>query len=306
MCCSVLLAEGAPCTELCASPLPGSGLASLTAAPPSLQALSHAERAILLLQRHLWAHSLPFQVGVAAACPPPCHLACCPTGLVAHRHSSTKSVLFVAWLRPQRHRPATPNSLTPSLPSLPRDPGPQDGLNALVRQLAAPGASRHLLASANVLAMAYHNAAVEHEKLARLREALVSFTRCVCVCVWGGVAPVLRPPSSPPQVRPSRPAAARTAGPPAGWGGGAAGCSGVRLAQAGGRALWARAHLRHHTSIPVSHPPPPAPATPPPSRPPQRVPHRVQVPGGQGPDHHLAQPRPQGLPAAPGAAPAHG
>lgn len=81
------------------------------------EALSHAERAILLLQRHLWAHSLPFQ----------------------------------------------------------------DGLNALVRQLAAPGASRHLLASANVLAMAYHNAAVEHEKLARLREALVSFTRAYLI-----------------------------------------------------------------------------------------------------------------------------
>ncbi|KAL4423024.1 hypothetical protein ABPG77_002058 [Micractinium sp. CCAP 211/92] len=81
------------------------------------EALSHAERAILLLQRHLWAHSLPFQ----------------------------------------------------------------DGLNTLVRQLAAPGASRHLLASANVLAMAYHNAAVEHEKLVRLREALVSFTRAYLI-----------------------------------------------------------------------------------------------------------------------------
>jgi hypothetical protein len=55
----------------------------------------------------------------------------------------------------------------------------QDGLSFLVRQLAAPGAAsaRHLLASANVLAMAYHNAAVEHERLGRLREALVSFTR---------------------------------------------------------------------------------------------------------------------------------
>jgi hypothetical protein len=53
----------------------------------------------------------------------------------------------------------------------------QDGLSFLVRQLAAPGASHHLLASANVLAMAYHNAAVEHEKLGHLREALVSFTR---------------------------------------------------------------------------------------------------------------------------------
>lgn len=47
----------------------------------------------------------------------------------------------------------------------------------LVRQLAVPGAARTLLGSANVLAMAYHNAAVEHEKLGRLREALVSFTR---------------------------------------------------------------------------------------------------------------------------------
>lgn len=81
------------------------------------EALAHAERAIILLQRHLWAHHLPFQ----------------------------------------------------------------DGLSHLVRQLAAPGASRHLLASANVLAMAYHNAAVEHEKLGRLREALVSFTRAYLI-----------------------------------------------------------------------------------------------------------------------------
>lgn len=81
------------------------------------EALTHAERAIILLQRHLWAHSLPFQ----------------------------------------------------------------DGLNSLVRQLAAPGASRHQLASANVLAMAYHNAAVEHEKLMRLKEALVSFTRAYLI-----------------------------------------------------------------------------------------------------------------------------
>ncbi|KAL4858837.1 Ubiquitin carboxyl-terminal hydrolase isozyme L3 [Chlorella vulgaris] len=81
------------------------------------EALAHAERAIILLQRHLWAPHLPFQ----------------------------------------------------------------DGLSFLVRQLAAPGASHHLLASANVLAMAYHNAAVEHEKLGHLREALVSFTRALLI-----------------------------------------------------------------------------------------------------------------------------
>jgi tetratricopeptide (TPR) repeat protein len=81
------------------------------------EALGHAERAIILLQRALWAHQLNFQ----------------------------------------------------------------DGLNMLVRQLAVPGAARALLGSANVLAMAYHNAAVEHEKLGRLREALVSFTRAYLV-----------------------------------------------------------------------------------------------------------------------------
>lgn len=81
------------------------------------EALSHAERSILLLQRHLWAPTFAFQ----------------------------------------------------------------DGLNSLVRQLAGPGASRHLLGSANVLAMAYHNAAVEHEKLGRLREGLVSFTRAYLI-----------------------------------------------------------------------------------------------------------------------------
>ncbi|PSC70982.1 ubiquitin carboxyl-terminal hydrolase family [Micractinium conductrix] len=98
--------------------------ASLSALRRTKEALSHAERAIILLQRHLWAHHLPFQ----------------------------------------------------------------EGLTSLVRQLAAPGASRHALASANVLAMAYHNAAVEHEKLGRLREALVSFTRAYLIsskCLGG-------------------------------------------------------------------------------------------------------------------------
>lgn len=92
------------------------------------QALAHAERAIILLQRHLWPPGLAFQ----------------------------------------------------------------EGLAALVRSLAAPSpAARQALGAANVLAMAYHNAAVEHEKLGRLREALVSFTRCalrmLCTLRWAAL-----------------------------------------------------------------------------------------------------------------------
>lgn len=50
--------------------------------------------------------------------------------------------------------------MVPSRPACPRCPSFQDGLSTLVRQLAVPGTARALLGSANVLAMAYHNAAV--------------------------------------------------------------------------------------------------------------------------------------------------
>jgi hypothetical protein len=73
-------------------------------------------------------------------------------------------------------QPCSRPNLRPPSPA-PPPASLQDGLSLLTRQLAAPGAPFGLLASANVLAMSYHNAAVEHEKLGRLREALVSFTR---------------------------------------------------------------------------------------------------------------------------------
>lgn len=63
----------------------------------------------------------------------------------------------------------------------------QDGAAHLARLLGTLGAAdsppdakhraRRLVASANVLAMAYHNAAVEHERLGRMREAQVSYSR---------------------------------------------------------------------------------------------------------------------------------
>lgn len=44
-------------------------------------------------------------------------------------------------------------------------------------QVLATAGDRKLLSAVNVLAIAYHNAALEHERLGRVREAHVCFTR---------------------------------------------------------------------------------------------------------------------------------
>ena len=54
-----------------------------------------------------------------------------------------------------------------------------DGLAALARVMAAPGAEPRLKTGASVLGMSYHNAGVEHERLGRVAEAGVSYARCV-------------------------------------------------------------------------------------------------------------------------------
>lgn len=77
------------------------------------EALAHAERAIVLLQRALWPHSATFH----------------------------------------------------------------DGLMQLSKVLAATASDKKLLSGVNVLAIAYHNAALEHERLGKLKEAHVCFTR---------------------------------------------------------------------------------------------------------------------------------
>ena len=47
----------------------------------------------------------------------------------------------------------------------------------LLRQQAGAHADQRTASCVSVLAMAYHNAGVEHERLGRLQESLVSFTR---------------------------------------------------------------------------------------------------------------------------------
>jgi tetratricopeptide (TPR) repeat protein len=191
----------------------------------SVQALGHAERAIILLQRDLWgAHfAAPFQDGLG---------------------------MLVRQLHP---------------------PAPAAGAAAAAAAGAAAAsatATRHLLASANLLAMAYHNAGVEHEKLGRLREALVSFTRCASLAHAAAHAVLAMRDS-------------RDYSPPA-----------QSLAVRQGYHPSLSPDQPH---IPISHGIPSL----------QGLPDCQQVPGAQGPDDRRPQPRPQGLPAAPGPAPAH-
>lgn len=74
--------------------------------------------------------------------------------------------------------------LTPCL-ALP--PPPRSAATPFLQTMAtAP--DRRLLMGVNVLGIAYHNAGLEHERLGRLREAHVCFTRwvgCWVDCFWG-------------------------------------------------------------------------------------------------------------------------
>lgn len=101
------------------------------------EALGHAERAIILLQRQLWPAALSFHDGVV-------HL-----GRTVQALSSSAVTLGQG----------TNRSKTAE------------------EQAAAQRRHRQILASVNILAMAYHNAAVEHERLGRGREAHVSYHR---------------------------------------------------------------------------------------------------------------------------------
>lgn len=118
--------------------------ASLSALKRYKEALAHAERAILLLQRQLWGPTAStFQDGMA------------------HLTRSTAAATSIA-------EAATGAA--------------KGGTGAAAAAAAAQAAEaqrkqRQLLAGVNVLAMAYHNAAVEHERLGQVREAQVSYAR---------------------------------------------------------------------------------------------------------------------------------
>lgn len=116
--------------------------ASYSALSDYKEALGHAERAIILLQRQLWGPTaVSFQEGITY--------------------------------------------LGRSLGAL------NARVSAGVGDGSVPGSAaafadahkrqRKLLASANILAMAYHNAAVEHERLSRMREAQVSYARACSI-----------------------------------------------------------------------------------------------------------------------------
>ena len=116
--------------------------ASYSALNEYKDALGHAERAIILLQRQLWGPTaVSFQEGIT----------------YLSRTIATLNARVTA--------------------------GPGDGSvpNSAAVFADAHKKQRKLLASANILAMAYHNAAVEHERLSRMREAQVSYSRACSV-----------------------------------------------------------------------------------------------------------------------------
>ena len=108
------------------------------------EALAHAERAILLLQRQLWGPSA----------------ASFPDGIAFLSRVLAALAVVVA------EGPGNGGG----------NSGAADAEKA-ANFAAAHKRQRKLFSCANILAMAYHNAAVEHERLNRVREAQVSYLR---------------------------------------------------------------------------------------------------------------------------------
>jgi tetratricopeptide (TPR) repeat protein len=124
--------------------------AALSALRRGKEALAHAERAILLLQRLLWGPTAStFQDGMAHA-------------------GRTLAALGAAAAAAAAAAGAGAGAAPPEAPPPPAQRQQQQR-------------HRQLTAAASVLAMAYHNAAVEHEKLGRGREAGVSHARACAI-----------------------------------------------------------------------------------------------------------------------------
>lgn len=132
--------------------------ASYSALTRFREALAHAERAIILIQRQLW--------GPTAA-------------------SFQDGMMYLG-----RVMAALAATVAAGSDSTEGDGGGGSKTAATTAAAAAAVAvtyaeaykrQRKLLASANILAMAYHNAAVEHERLNNLREAQVSYSRACSI-----------------------------------------------------------------------------------------------------------------------------
>jgi tetratricopeptide (TPR) repeat protein len=135
--------------------------ASYSALTRFREALAHAERAIILLQRQLWGPTAAsFQDGMTYL------------GRVLAALAATVA--------------AGPGGIGSGTDSNAAASSTSSTTAAAAAAVAATYAEaykrqRKLLASANILAMAYHNAAVEHERLNRLREAQVSYSRACSI-----------------------------------------------------------------------------------------------------------------------------
>lgn len=135
--------------------------ASYSALTRFREALAHAERAIILLQRQLWGPTAgSFQDGMT----------------YLGRVLAALAATVAAGPGGSGANGATNGSGDPS----------SNSTAAAATAVAATYEEAHkrqrkLLANANILAMAYHNAAVEHERLKSLREAQVSYSRACSI-----------------------------------------------------------------------------------------------------------------------------
>jgi tetratricopeptide (TPR) repeat protein len=160
--------------------------ASYSALGRFTEALTHAERAILLLQRHLWGGAASsFQDGVAylsrtaaalqSAAVPLAHADRQPS-VAQPPHVGASSLTTTT--HPKNAHTDAPTTVsvtgTAAISTTNRA--------ALTAALEARRRHRALIAAVTVLAMAYHNAGVEHERLLKMREAQVSYHRA---CVLG-------------------------------------------------------------------------------------------------------------------------
>jgi tetratricopeptide (TPR) repeat protein len=133
--------------------------ASYSALTRFREALAHAERAIILLQRQLWGPTAAsFQDGMT----------------YLGRVLAALAATVAAGAGGGGGDANTNNNISSTTTAAAAAAVTAAYAEAHKRQ-------RKLLASANILAMAYHNAAVEHERLNRLREAQVSYSRACSI-----------------------------------------------------------------------------------------------------------------------------
>jgi len=140
--------------------------ASYSALTRFREALAHAERAIILLQRQLWGPTATsFQDGMM-------YLGRVLAALAATVAAGSRSGTIGKGASSNGGSDDSSSKAAPTAAA---------AAAVAVTYAEAHKRQRKLLACANILAMAYHNAAVEHERLHRFREAQVSYSRACSI-----------------------------------------------------------------------------------------------------------------------------